>query len=167
MKINKNYINVSIGIILIIILGYVFVSCRVKPVEFQDLSYEIDEIMNSTKIAPNNTKDGNKFYLPKGYKILEEKGLILSDGLNIFQLYVDENSTTSLDENSIINKDKEILFQKTFFNNEKIEIYVWQEDNDYLEVLISERGSYIVGDIKENKIKEKMIDMANILHSVK
>lgn len=166
MENKKQYIKVGHGILVFLFTLIVIITMQTTNVNYDDISYEIDEIMNSTKKPTNTAYEKSLIYLPKGYKQTEDPGLLLTDGINYFEVYINNDSKEPLDTNILINSSRDTKFQKTFFDTEKIEIYIWEISDNGIEVLISKNGSYIVGNIKKSQAAEKMIDMANIIHSI-
>lgn len=135
--------------------------------KFEEKGYEINQIMNSKPKNINYSYNNVNFYVPAHYQVIEEDSLILKNETNYFQIYFDNTEYQSEEKKYSINKDLKLLYESNFHpvENENVNYYVWEQNKDYYEIMITDNNSYIVGDINKKDIKSKINDMADILNS--
>lgn len=134
--------------IMIILISVLFVSgCS----SINNMNY--DEIINKTKnhsTLANVTRNGYKYYIPKGIKLLNNKDFneILMDQDNIYYLYID-----------VVSYYNNVKFDYKINNNA---YYSQKLNNGYLEINEVEGNKYLI-EIMDNYAKiEVIVNKKNI-----
>ncbi len=142
--------------------------CDVKNIN--DLS--VDELLSiaiNEEIDLNNMYNkGYKFYIPKGYKIYENNlynQILISNG-NKYYLNIDIVSYIN-EETPYHNIIEDSYYYKSFSNNGKDGFIEIIENNSYFFIEIMYNYAIIETAVKENDINYAVINILNILNSIK
>lgn len=142
--------------------------CDVKNIN--DLS--VDELLSiaiNEEIDLNNMYNkGYKFYIPKGYKVYENNlynQILISNG-NKYYLNIDYISYIN-NETPNHNIIEDSYYYKSFSNNGKEGFIEISENNSYFFIEIMYNYAIIETAVKENDINYAVINILNILNSIK
>ncbi len=153
--------------ILLIVL-FVFLSCGCQTV--QNSSYE--ELLNMAATnymsAKNTYRSGYKYYLPKGIRILNQRGSneILSEGKNIYYMYVDYVSYYNKIEEKYT-EVSDVVYSKELRQKDKfgyIEIKNTANNKYFIEIMYNYAKIEVIVD--KNEIEKTIAYSMSILSSI-
>ena len=153
--------------ILLIVL-FVFLSCGCQTV--QKSSYE--ELLNMAATnymsAKNTYRSGYKYYLPKGIRILNQRGSneILSEGKNIYYMYVDYVSYYNKIEEKYT-EVSDVVYSKELRQKDKfgyIEIKNTANNKYFIEIMYNYAKIEVIVD--KNEIEKTIAYSMSILSSI-
>ena len=130
-----------------------------------------DTLLSKDVNLTNNVFDGYKYYLPKGLKLIskDEYNAILKDEYNnTYYFYIDVISYYNKEEVDYKVNDKAYFSKKLNYNNKNgyLEITKIENTDVYFVEYMYNYGK-IEAFVKENEIKSAIINMSNILSSLK
>lgn len=176
------YLKWMTAVISIVIVGYVFFQevnlgrPKLDSIFYDGLAYEIDSNLAMVPQTANYSYQGTEFYIPDSYKQENVEGLIFEDSGNVIEI----NTDTGIDfnsENYNINGNKDEVYTMIINANsreddsEKVEIHIWDNvgssSKNVKQVLITKGNKYVVGNIRDKDLEDKVVDMAYILNSIK
>lgn len=166
---NKEKILFGLKIFLVIAFVSVLLFSTIinynQGLDFKSLYSDVGEILLQESVKTNTYKDKMILYVPKGYKFQSDSYIMIRNEsyIEIIPEQIDANS-----ESYSINPQKELIFQQgKDFEDSNIAMGVWF-DNERYDVLIVEKDKYsITGNFAEETVRQGIIDMANILNSLK
>lgn len=142
--------------------------CDVKNIN----NLSVDELLSiaiNEEIDLNNMYNkGYKFYIPKGYKVYENNlynQILISNG-NKYYLNIDYISYIN-NETPNHNIIEDSYYYKSFSNNGKEGFIEISENNSYFFIEIMYNYAIIETAVKENDINYAVINILNILNSIK
>ena len=137
-----------------ILMMTIFLLCGCTSI--QDSSYEdiLDMAASNYMTAKNTYRSGYKYYLPKGIRVLSQRGSneILSEGSYIYYMYVDYVSYYNKIEESYKEKE-DVVYSKPLRQKEKF---------GYIEIKNTSNGKYFI-EIMYNYAKiEVIVDKSEV-----
>lgn len=164
---NEILIGIKVLIVCFIIIIVTFIgitNIASRNMDFNNLYAEVEEILNQNPQKTNGYKDNIVFYQPKGYKFMSDSYIMTKNEMYIE--LIPEHITVD-NENYTINKDKELIFQKESLKDQGINMSAWLENERYDILLTKNNGYAVTGNFNEKDISQGIIDMANILSTLK
>ncbi len=168
----KNFkIKNWIIIILFLIISFTFYDnlSLDKNIDFDKEYYIISEKQAQTKYKSNITSGNYTYYIPKGYSKVTED--IFKNKNNYVQIIKGKESLiyTGTDAYTY-NEDLKLIYDNSSINSDDSQLLmkVWDMgDGMYEMLLVDEEGNGVVADLPIVRFKEDVVDMANILNSIK
>ena len=136
-----------------------------------DLDSLTDTLLSKDVNLTNNVFDGYKYYVPKGLKLVakEEDNAVLKDGCNnAYYFYIDVISYYNKEKVEYKENNNAYFSKELDFNNKQgyLEITKVENTDVYFIEYMYNYGK-IEAFVKENEIKSAIINMSNILSSLK
>lgn len=158
--------------ILVLLLTILFITgCSGKLTE-RDLNRSINEVkrvISSKQPHSNAYAIGFKYYKPRDFSVLEDKGFnqTLLHNSNKYYLNVDVNAYYYKFKSNFEKESDD--YYSSSFQNEGIEGYVRikKTNNDYFYIKMMYNYSYVEVSVTENEIYDAIIDSSIILSSIK
>ena len=163
-----HFIWISVVILMLTACG--------KPVEEQVTEgvASTATVFEAKPVEPTTTVGKIKVYLPNGYKIEEgtnEMNYIVTKGKESFILFVNtiEQEDSRLHYDLLVNDSKlNIMKEQTFEQEEAFGFAaVIEHSEEQYELVVSSGGVKMTTIAKDKKIDEKLVDMMEIVRSVK
>ncbi len=133
----------------------VILACGCQSIEHSKYE-EIVEMASSNQMNAKNTyRSGYKYYLPKGIRIINRRGSneILSEGANIYYLYVDYVSYYNQIKEPF-QENKSVVYSKALQNKDKfgyIEIKNTSNNQYFIEIMYNYAKIEVIVDKKETE----------------
>ena len=159
--------------ILIVALLILFTGCDIKKASETDINNLIDETLNTRVQGANKYFEGYKYYVPRGFDLVNKKGNnhVLTSNGDKYYLYVDivsyyhkKEITTTFDNELYFSKkilyndsegyikinktDEDTYFVEMVYNYSKIEVYTTEENLEH----VIRNSIKILASIKYNDI---------------
>ncbi len=156
-------------IILMLALVILFTGCEIKDITTADIDILIDNAISQRVSNANEYFNGYKYYLPRGFGIVNKKDnnhILVSNG-DYYYLYVDTISYYYKKKNETT-FDNELYFSKKInYNDKEGYIKISQPKNDIYFVEISFHYSKIEVYTKKENLEYAIKNSIKILISVK
>ncbi len=181
-KIGKFLKNISITIknfkmqtwviiIMFVIISFTFydnISFN-KNIDFDKEYYIVSEIQAQVKYNSNVTSGNYTYYIPKEYNNISED--IYKNKNNYIQVIKAKEALSFTGNDAYTyNEDLKLIYDNSSIesNDSQLLMKVWDiGDGMYEVLLVDEEGNGVVADLPIERFKEDIIDVANILNSIK
>lgn len=150
-------------IIFVLTLLILLTGCSVKDINDETFNKVINETLQKDVMKPNKTFEGYKYYMPRGFGLLEQKGtnsILISNGDTLY-LYVDTVSYFHKKDIVIPTDAKEISY-----DNNKGYIILSEKENNLYYLELYYNYSKIEAFVKKENIKETLKNSIKLLTSI-
>ncbi len=168
----KNFrIKTWVSIILFLILSLTFLDNYnfEKNIDFDKEYYIISETQAQKKYKSNVTSGNYTYYIPDGYNQISDD--LFRKKNNYVQVIKGKESLSYTGSDYYTyNEDLKIVYDNSSIESNKSQLLmkVWDMGDDMYEVLlVDEDGNGVVADLPIESFKKDIIDIANILNSIK
>ena len=155
-------------LIVLFTLLILFTGCEIKDITGSDIDKLITETVNLDSQRANKYFEGYKYYVPRGFSLVDKKGnnhILLSNG-DYYYLYVDIVSYFHKKHDQIIKDNDLYFFKEISYNNIDGYIKIGNPENDIYYIKVYYNYSKIEAYVKKETLENAIRNSIRILASI-